>query len=469
MIMNIDSALVCILFTTLAASYAWGMRGAVIGGEKGAMLPGAFIGLALAWFAGGTIRENWIISAAAGLMGMTFGGTETYGETIGFVLHRGKDDHYPVRGYTGLAFKGALWFSLYGGFLGVSMSRGVYTSAEIIIFCLLIPVFQQVGYRIFNCPYDRAKNRFPKIYFSKTRREEWGGNVILLLALMIAAVVKADYFTLILITGGFLGGSVGWLVGMKGFELSAFPLRNGKFFFGKLAEKKLIDGWKLMEFTLGAFGGIGLSVAFCLGFGCVENYAKMPLPDASIPESFVLGGAEFEKISAIICTVCIVGILVINAVQFVLNAKGKKIDWFIWDMFERPLYNVIPMALVLLGSVNAARLMSIFMIVFVLIVKNVFDRLDECRYAALWQIAGIAVSAGIFAAALPGKLDSPIILIVVGTVLYILAELFWSIWEIRRKDETVKHLFTSTSFGTVYPCFVLQTVLLIASAAKIFA
>ena len=38
--MGFFDAAVCILFTTLAASYAWGMRGAVIGGEKGAMLPG---------------------------------------------------------------------------------------------------------------------------------------------------------------------------------------------------------------------------------------------------------------------------------------------------------------------------------------------------------------------------------------------------------------------------------------------
>ena len=61
------------------------MRGAVIGGEKGAMLPGAFIGLILAWFSGGGIRECFWIPAAAGLMGMTFGGIEPYGETIGMV------------------------------------------------------------------------------------------------------------------------------------------------------------------------------------------------------------------------------------------------------------------------------------------------------------------------------------------------------------------------------------------------
>ena len=103
--MGIYEALLCIAFTTFAASYAWGMRGTLIGGEKGAMLPGAFIGVIIAWFSGGAIRDYFWIPAAAGLMGMTFGGTEPYGETIGMVLHRNRPDHNPVKGYTGLAFK----------------------------------------------------------------------------------------------------------------------------------------------------------------------------------------------------------------------------------------------------------------------------------------------------------------------------------------------------------------------------
>lgn len=101
--MDFSTALLCVIFTTFASCYAWGMRGAVIGGEKGAMLPGAFIGLILALFSGGTISEYFWIPAAAAAMGMTYGGTEPYGETIGMVLHRDR----PIKGYTGLAMKGA--------------------------------------------------------------------------------------------------------------------------------------------------------------------------------------------------------------------------------------------------------------------------------------------------------------------------------------------------------------------------
>ena len=105
---------------------------------KRAMLPGVFVGTILAWFSGGEIRENFWIIAAAGLMGMTFGGIETYGETIGMVLHRGTSDYKPIKGYTGLAVKGALWFSLCGGFIAFAfsaMSGKVYSTADIIIFC----------------------------------------------------------------------------------------------------------------------------------------------------------------------------------------------------------------------------------------------------------------------------------------------------------------------------------------------
>ena len=136
--MNFSDALICILLTTFASCYAWGMRGTVIGGEKGAMLPGAFIGLILAWFSGGAIRESFFIPAAAGLMGMTFGGIETYGETIGLVLHRDSPDYRPVKGYSGLALKGALWFSICGGFIGMSMasmSYSFYKTRDFVAFC----------------------------------------------------------------------------------------------------------------------------------------------------------------------------------------------------------------------------------------------------------------------------------------------------------------------------------------------
>lgn len=467
--MELENMILCILITSFASCYAWGMRGALIGGEKGAMLPGAFIGLFLAWFAGGAIRENWFVTAAAGLMGMTFGGTETYGETIGFVLHRGREDYRPVRGYTGLALKGALWFSVCGGFIGISMSRGVYTAKDIIVLCILIPVLQQAGYRIFNCPYNKEKKKYPRIYFSKTRREEWGGNVLLLAALVITSVVKLNYFTTMLIIGGFAGGAIGWLVAMKAYTLAVFPFRNGKYLFGKLYRKNLIDGWKLMEFILGAVGGAGIAAAFCLGYGYVSGYAAVPVQDVSIPENAFFYGENFEKASVSICALCAAAIVIFNAFLFICESKGKKLNGFVCDSVERPLYNVIPMVPVLLGSAQAGRIIAVFMPVFVCALKIGFDRLGNSRIAVPWQVGGVLVSACVFAAAAGGVSVTPLTVIIIGTVLYIVAEVLWSMWEVKNKGKDIKFLFTSTSVATVYPCFAVQAAALIALSAKIFA
>ena len=110
--MSMSTALICVLFAGFAVCYGWGMRGTIIGGEKGAMLPGLYLGLILAWFAGGGIRENFWIPAAAGLMGMSYGGMEPYAETMSMILHRGSDEYHPVKGYIGLRSREAYGFRL---------------------------------------------------------------------------------------------------------------------------------------------------------------------------------------------------------------------------------------------------------------------------------------------------------------------------------------------------------------------
>ena len=65
--MTVLKMILCCLFVSFAVHYGWKMRGTVVGGEKGAMVPGLFAGLILALFAGGKIAENFWIPAAAGL------------------------------------------------------------------------------------------------------------------------------------------------------------------------------------------------------------------------------------------------------------------------------------------------------------------------------------------------------------------------------------------------------------------
>ncbi len=450
--MDIKTSIVCIAFTTLAVSYGWGMRGSLIGGEKGAMLPGAFAGLILGWFSG----LGAIGTAAAGLMGMTFGGTETYGETIGFVLHK----ENPRKGYTGLALKGALWFAICGGFIGIELSYGVYSHSDIYIFCLLIPLMQIIGSRIINTPYNPEKGKYPKLYFSKTRREEWGGNVFMLLSMMIMAGLRGDVLTLILIAGGLVFGAIGWLVAMRAYVAAVTPMKNGKYLFGKLYHKGVIDGWKLMEFILGAFGGFGLSLAFCLGYSYVEIYK----------ERASYGGVEFanEYVSGwlpVFCFVCLAGIISVNLISFICDKKGKEVNSLWLDRIERVYYNVIPMMFVLAGAISPAKFMTGFMLIFVIVNKLLFDRFKNVNFVTV--IISVAVCIVSFVLMM-GKGNNEFEVMLAGTLPYLAAEIIWILSKSGRKGRSIKDAFTKTAFATVFPAFAVMSIALIIVSYKIF-
>ena len=457
--MSISEAILCILFTTLAASYAWGMRGTVIGGEKGAMLPGAFIGLVLAWFSDGGIRENFWIPAAAGLMGMTFGGTEPYGETIGMVLHRGRPDYNPRKGCFGLAFKGALWFSICGGFIAISlasMSANIYSFRDIIIFMILVPFIQQIGYKIFNQPYDKQKGIYPRIFYSLTRREEWGSNLALLIVMLAVAVVKGDNFALAMIAGGFFFGAIGWYVAIKFYEISLFPMKNGKYILGKLSEKNLVDGWKIMEFTLGAIGGFGLALAYCVRFEFVEKYN----------ESIALNGirtlpASVETFMPVICVFFALGIVGVNLYSMICDRKGKDINSFVCDKIERAFYNLLPMIFVLLGSRFASIYSTVFMLVFVLSVKCVFDRFPESKLQPLAAVILTAVCSVTFIGCSYPELCTPMNILLIGTFPYIITEFICVMWKAPRDGKKVSDVIFRTSFVTVVPFMILQSIIII--------
>lgn len=464
--MGFLNALLCVLFTTLAASYAWGMRGAVIGGEKGAMLPGVFIGTILAWFSGGEIRENFWMIAAAGLMGMTFGGIETYGETIGMVLHRGRADYRPIKGYAGLAVKGALWFSICGGFIAFAfsaMSGSIYSTADIVIFCLLIPLLQQIGCRIFNKPYDKEKGIHPQIYYSVTRREEWGSNLAILFAMLVLAVIKNDELMLTMLSCGLVAGAAGWTVAMKAYEYSEFPMRNGRYLFDRLYRKGIFDGWKVMEFILGAAGGLGLSIGFCTKYDVITEYNRLIAENGRFAPLY-----KIENIMPYAAALLAAGILAVNIYQFVCGRKGRKVNSFVCDQIERPLYNVIPMLLVLLGSLSVARIMTVFMLVFVCTIKCVYDRFEKAKYIYVFQAVMLAVCAAVFAGDIILGGYSAFMIMLAGTVPYLIMELIWVITDNSRKEIPLKDAITKTAFATVFPCLLAMSAAILLISYKIF-
>ncbi len=465
--MELSTILICVGFATLAVSYGWGMRGTVIGGEKGAMLPGLYLGLILAWFAGGGIRENLLIPAAAGLMGISFGGTEPYADTIHFALCRNDKEHYnPVRGYTGLAVKGGLWFGVAGGFIALSMSAmgGRYSAPGLVAFCLLLPFIGLAGYRIFNWPYDRKSGKYPAIYFSFESREEWGSNLSIMLTMLGIGIVKNDNLLTSLISAGFAFGFVGWLVAIKLYDLSVYPMKNGKYIFGEKLSKTRIDGWKVMEFSLGAIGAFGISLVFC--FSGKEINA--------INEAIATNGvfnpiAKAEPVMPFVILASVAVIIGINVYEYLVEKKGGSYNSFVMDLIERPFFNVVPMLFVLLGSSYAARLMTVFMLIFVVSVKSIADRFTKDKSIILPAVIFISVTIVTLVLDFVKGGFSAFEIILAGGLPYILAELFHRVYhDTRTTGKSMKELLTDGSFPVVMGFMTVQVAVIYLISAFIF-
>ncbi len=415
--------LLCLLCVSFVACYGWGMRGTVVGGEKGAMLPGMYIGLTLALFAGGGIAQYFWIPAAAGLIGMTYGGTEPYGGTMIMVIDGREKGPQPLKGSLCLALKGGLWFSVCGGFIGLSMSSmgSRYSVKDLLVFCVCIPVFQALGYLIFNTPYNEEKHIHPKTYLcleSDDSREEWGSNVGILFVLLVFSIIKSDWLMLAMTSFGFLFGAIGWVFAIWFYYFTVRPFPNGKYLFGSWVKKGIVDGWKNMEFSLGAIGSIGIFLGYFVCRKSLDN-----INNTIAQKGLFAPLKNYDKLSFILITICFVGVLAVNGVAGLLKLKNKKVNPFATDIAERLFYSTLPFVLVVLCSLPAARLMTAFMLIFALAVKNCMDRFDKYIVpACIVYIALVIVTyiGDILLGGYPAQW-----LFFAGGIPYILSEIVW--------------------------------------------
>lgn len=349
--MSIGIIILAVLFAGFAVSYGWGVRGFVIGGEKGALLPGALLGIAVAFFAAGENgKELYLFFASAGALSMFYGGTETYAQTMSYLLSRDvKGPYYGQlkKGVAGIFLKGALWFSVPGFVLAMlpGALTGIYSIWESIVMFASFPIVSLIGTRIFNTPYDRANKKFPKLYFSLDRREEWGSNVMIIVVLTCFAVINGDFFALGAGVTGFIAGGFGFVIGLVFYDIER---RYGRKIFGKLSEKGYIDGWKIMEHTFGAFSGGALMLYFA-----VFSKHLSSLCDKIDLSALILGNDEY-----IFAAVCL-ALLLLCALQYpvcaVIKKKtGKEPDIHIFEMTERPMWSALPLIFIFLGSPSAA-------------------------------------------------------------------------------------------------------------------
>lgn len=405
------SIILFIVISGVAMSYGWGMRGTTIGGEAGAMLPGALMGLLIAVFSGSPfLMDHFYLLSAAGALGMYFGGSMSYGQTIGLTCDK-RPPEALARGLVGLGLKGAIWFGLFGAVVGMFLSflsGHYYDLTMVLIIFGLLPVFALGGSRLFDRPYDEARGIHPRIYFSRTRPEGMGVLFGILAELIIVMAFSKDLIALGLTLGGVLSGGIGWVLAQLLHIRALHPGKNGKRLFEKASQKGLIDAWKIMECVLGALGGIGIAATFAwLTFTKTyqANYTDYALPQLLpvrqwvLPAVFVLllgldmlrhaikrpptkAELEFQRNRSLISQA---EYEIAMATASDAHPKAYLRYQRIAQIAQFPIYCIIPLFFLFLGSKEVAMLVSFYVVYYVLAEEQMFEHFNQFKTVYLWR------------------------------------------------------------------------------------
>lgn len=243
----------------------WGIRGQY-GHETGAMIPGLLLGLvfAILFQSNGSLNRAFF-SIAWITLGISLGGSMTYGQTIGLTQNPpllGNSQAW-AWGMLGLAIKGGLWIGFAGLFWGLSVAKKP-KPLEMVGIAFFLPVAFSLGCLWFHEPFQPELKKLPWIYFSadwrwglegdiKPRREVWGGLVLAFVGLCIwNLAVRRTPLPVQLGLWGLLGGAVGFPLGQC---LQAYHAwHKADFAVGFWAQwDPFINWWNTMETT---FGGV---------------------------------------------------------------------------------------------------------------------------------------------------------------------------------------------------------------------
>ncbi len=256
--------------TALAGGMGWGIRGQY-GHETGAMIAGVLAGFTLILLF--VPRASSLAAArciAMFTVGISFGGSMTYGQTVGLTQDPVLIGNWSALfwGLLGLFIKGGIWIGFGGALLGMGLSGKRYGPREIACLLLALGTLLVAGTWLLNRPFDPAHQILPRIYFSadwywepdtelKPRPECWGGLLLALLGLLLYVQwIRRDRLARNMTLVGFLAGGVGFAAGQT---VQAFHAWNPGFFqAGPLGQiEPYMNWWNMMEITFGAtFGGL---------------------------------------------------------------------------------------------------------------------------------------------------------------------------------------------------------------------
>ncbi len=278
-----------LLLGAAAGGMAWGIRGQY-GHETGAMIAGLLVSLVLCLLLAPHLPSSTLIRTVAWTtVAMGFGGSMTYGQTIGLTQNAGVVGNTDALlwGLLGLGIKGSLWIGFAGTFLGMGLGGIRYRLRDLLPAYAGLLALCALGIWTLNEPHDPARQILPRFYFSadwrwepgatlKPRREVWGGFLFALIGwLAWVGVVKRDGLAWRLGLWGCLGGAIGFPLGQC---LQSFHAWHPELFqTGATARAaRLINWWNFMETIFGAVMGA------MLAFGLWKNRARIrPAPGAA--------------------------------------------------------------------------------------------------------------------------------------------------------------------------------------------
>ena len=340
-----------VLFAAMAGGMGWGIRGQY-GHETGAMIAGVLVSLTLVLLLCPKASSRQVVRAVAwGTVAMGFGGSMTYGQTLGLTQNTPVIGNWEALrwGLLGTTVKGAVWIGFAGLFLGMGLSGKRYRPLELFLLMLAAVSVYFLGVALLNGPFNPAENALPSIYFSsswhwqpdataaelKPRPECWGG-LLAALALIVAYTGgwRKDALAHRLTLWGILGGGLGFTIGQC---FQAYHTWNPEVFqqgFWVDLDPHM-NWWNVMETTFGTIMGA------VLGLGLWIHRKRIRLLDDTdsdympIPvEWLLLGGHvsllvifEFVGIPAVEATYDLG--LIMGIIPLVLIAGGRWAPYLI--------------------------------------------------------------------------------------------------------------------------------------------
>jgi len=275
-----------VLFAAIAGGMAWGIRGQY-GHETGAMMAGLLVSLVLTFLLCPTLPGlTWARTVALATVAMGFGGTMTYGQTVGLTHDPGLVGNWDALrwGFLGLAVKGSVWIGFAGVFFGMGLGGKRYGAGEMLMLALAMLGAYYLGTRTLNYPFNPAERQLPYLYFSadwhwwpdvadlKPRREAWGGLWFALVTVLLYAWLgKKDALARNMGLWGILGGALGFPLGQSVQADHAW--RPEIFETGLWTHLgPYMNWWNMMEITFGTTMGA------VLGLGLWLNRKRISAP-----------------------------------------------------------------------------------------------------------------------------------------------------------------------------------------------